>query len=294
MIDLTKSFQILWDRFAVPIDDPGSRLFHLNIFMTLALVVFFYYSKDHRDLNSLYKSFSRDILNKKYWWNRSTKNDYKLYVLNSLLKVFIFIPFLDISYRIATSSARLLLKINSGEFAGWTPHWWALAGFTIFAFVFDDFVRFFVHWLSHKIPLLWRIHRVHHSAKVLTPITLFRSHPLEAALSTLRNAFTMGLSTGLFIFLFEAPMSVFTLLGINIFGFIFNLLGSNLRHSQIPLDFGILEYIFISPRMHQIHHSTKKEHWDSNMGVSLSIWDKLFKTCIYSKDVKETKLRFGL
>lgn len=278
----------------MPVDDPGSRLFYLNILMTLALMVVFYILKGAKSPEQILRSLKRDVFNKKYWWNRSTKKDYKIYFLNSVLKVLIFIPFLDISYTIATKSARFLVDANGGEFLGLPHSSFYLLGFTIFAFAFDDFARFFVHWLTHRFDWLWKIHETHHSARVLTPITLFRSHPLEAAISTLRNAFTMGLSTGIFIFVFEAPMSVFTLLGINVFGFVFNLLGSNLRHSQIPLDFGVLEKVFISPRMHQIHHSVKKHHWDKNMGVSLSIWDQMFGTVMYSKEVKSEILRFGL
>lgn len=294
MIELKKSLDILWDRFLVPVDDPGSRLFYLNILMTLLLMTGFYYLRGARNLSQICSCIKRDVLNKKYWWNRSTKQDYKIYFLNSILKVLIFIPFLDISYKIATGLARYLVELNGGEFLAFPSSFYSLGLFTVFAFVFDDFARFFVHWVSHRFEFLWRLHSVHHSAKVLTPITLFRSHPVESAFSTLRNAFTMGVSTGLFIFIFQSPMSVFTLLGINIFGFVFNLLGSNLRHSQIPLEFGSLEKIFISPRMHQIHHSVRHEHWDKNLGVSLSIWDRLFGTVIYSKDIQGIKLRFGI
>jgi len=54
-----------------------------------------------------------------------------------------------------------------------------------------------------------------------------------------------------------------------------------------------LERIFISPKQHQIHHSTNPKHFDSNFGVSLSLWDGLIGTRYYSKDSQE-KLRFGL
>lgn len=293
IFSLEQGFKTLWDRFIIPVDDPGSRLFHLNILMSLALVVLFYILQGVKTHHGLWVRLRQDVFRKKYWWNRSTIVDYKIYFLNSLLKVFLFIPFLDVSYGLATKTARFLVDRNQGDFLSLPVSTLSLGGFTIAVFIFDDFVRFFVHWLSHRWQWLWKLHSVHHSARVLTPITLFRSHPLESAISTIRNSFVMGLSTGVFIFVFEAPMSVFTLLGINVFGFVFNLLGSNLRHSQIPLSFGILERIFISPKMHQIHHSRDKNHWDMNMGVSLSIWDRMFGTVKYSKEVPE-KIRFGL
>lgn len=290
---LEQGLNTLWDRFVIPVDDPGSRLFHLNILMSLALVILFYVLQGVRTHHDLWFRLKRDVFRRKYWWNRSTIVDYKIYFLNSLLKVFLFIPFLDVSYRLATKTARFLVDHNQGDFLALPVSTLSLGLFTFAVFIFDDFVRFFVHWLSHRWQWLWKLHSVHHSARVLTPITLFRSHPLESAISTIRNSVVMGLSTGVFIFIFEAPMSVFTLLGINVFGFVFNLLGSNLRHSQIPLSFGVLEGIFISPKMHQIHHSRNKDHWDRNMGVSLSIWDRIFGTVKYSKEVPE-KIRFGL
>ena len=75
------------------------------------------------------------------------------------------------------------------------------------------------------------------------------------------------------------------------FIFIFSLLGSNLRHSHIPLAyFRALEKWFISPKQHQIHHS--KKYFNKNFGGYLSIWDSVFGTLKLSPEVKV--LKFGL
>jgi sterol desaturase/sphingolipid hydroxylase (fatty acid hydroxylase superfamily) len=80
-------------------------------------------------------------------------------------------------------------------------------------------------------------------------------------------------------------------LGVNIFVFIFNLLGSNLRHTHVKITyFSWLEKILISPYMHQIHHSSK--HFDKNYGGYLALWDNWFGSLELSKNVK--KVRFGL
>lgn len=277
------------DRFLVPIDDPGSRLFHLNLLLSAALIlIWMFLSQKEISKENINKIFFR----KKYWWNHSTKLDYKIYFFNSLIKIFLFIPFLDFSFHISRFVSETLVSIN-GDFYDLAPITTALFIFTTLSFIWDDFLRFFQHYFMHKIPFLWKIHSTHHSARIMTPMTLFRNHPLESGIATLRNSLSLGVSTGVFIFLFQAQLSVVTLLGVNLFGFIFNLLGANLRHSHIPVRMPeFLEKIVISPLQHQIHHSRAQEHWDKNMGVSLAIWDLIFGTWVSSK--KAQNLKFGI
>lgn len=271
------------DRFLMPIDDAGSRLFHLNLLLALGLVVvWLFYAEGFRNP---WPSLRRLVFRKKYWWNRSTKLDYKIYLLNSVLKVLLFIPFLDFSFAIARGTSKALLTWN-GDFGGLQATTFNMLLFTLGVFVWDDFLRFFHHFLMHKIPWLWRLHKTHHSARVLTPITLYRTHPLESALATVRNSISLGIAAGVFVFLFEAQFNLLTLFGVNAFGFLFNFLGANLRHSHIPITFGPgLERVFISPKQHQIHHSSRVEHYDKNFGVSLAVWDKVFGTLIASREV---------
>lgn len=282
------------DRFLVPIDDPGSRFFHLNLIVTLIFILIWAaLTVAQKDPKTIFKKFTGSIFRKKYWWNRSTKFDYQIYFLNSLFKVFLFIPFLDFTFRISTSIVRWLLPMNNYDMLKLPPTAVNMFLFTIAAFMFDDFLRFFHHWWMHRSKILWEFHKTHHSARLLTPVTLYRAHPVESAMATVRNSISTGVSVGLFIFLFNSQYSLFTVFSVNIFGFVFNLLGSNLRHSHIPISFGLLEHIFISPKQHQIHHSTNPKHFDSNFGVSLSLWDGLIGTRYFSRDAQE-KLRFGL
>lgn len=292
MFDTSWFYQWI-DRFLVPIDDPGSRLFHLNLLMALFLIIIWFYfiQTKYPKLNA--QIFYKVLFRKKYWWNKSTKIDYQIYFLNSLLKVFLFIPFLDFSFRISKWTVHFLIEWNHHETIGIPSTSFYILLFSIMSFVFDDFLRFIHHYFMHKIPFLWALHKTHHSARILTPMTLYRSHPLESAMSTVRNSISSGVSIGVFIFFFESQFSVFTIFGINLFGFLFNLLGSNLRHSHIDLSFGFMESVFISPKQHQIHHSKLAEHYDKNFGVSLSLWDRMFGTIIDSKSFNGS-LRFGL
>nr|WP_255411325.1 sterol desaturase family protein [Halobacteriovorax sp. HLS] len=153
-------------------------------------------------------------------------------------------------------------------------------------FVIDDFSRFYTHYLLHKIPFLWKFHRVHHSAEVLTPMTLHRSHPVESIIMFFRNIFTYSVSIAFFIYLYRTNLSGYQILGVNIIGFIFNMCLSNLRHSNVPVTFGVLEKVFISPYQHQLHHSNNPQHFNKNYGICLSIWDRLFGSLLLSKNQK--------
>lgn len=85
---------------------------------------------------------------------------------------------------------------------------------------------------------------------------------------------------------------MFDLLGVNLFIFLFNVAGSNLRHSHICLRFGKWELFFISPAQHQIHHSVQLKHFNKNFGSTLAIWDSLFNSLLLSKN--EQVKAFGL
>ena len=70
-------------------------------------------------------------------------------------------------------------------------------------------------------------------------------------------------------------------------------LGVHLRHSHIPLGYGrLLEHIVISPRLHQIHHSVERRHYDRNFGEIFALWDWMFGTLHIPE--KGEKVRFGL
>jgi len=163
--------------------------------------------------------------------------------------------------------------------------------YTIALFTVSDFSRYWLHRFLHTIPFLWEFHKVHHSAKVLTPITFYRVHPVENLLFGFRYSLSIGLVTGVFIYFFGAMIDIYSILGVNILVFAFSLFGSNLRHSHVPFAYPkVFEKIFISPKQHQIHHSTK--HFDKNFGGYLAIWDNVFGTLKFSNDVKV--LKFGL
>ena len=122
-------------------------------------------------------------------------------------------------------------------------------------------------------------------------MTVFRTHPLEGIIFSLRSSITQAISISSFIFLFGDSVSLYTVLGVNIFVFIFNILGSNLRHSHVGIRYWRwVEYIFISPAQHQLHHSIAREHHDKNFGAALAIWDYLFRSLHHSVEFETLEL----
>ena len=138
-----------------------------------------------------------------------------------------------------------------------------LAGllFTLSLFVVSDGVLFVAHWLHHKTPILWEFHKVHHSAEVLTPLTVLRTHPVEILINALVASAALGGMNAIFLYLHTSAVAGMTVIGANVFGFLFYLIGYHLRHSHIWIMFP--KYIrnhISSPALHHIHHSKKPEH----------------------------------
>ena len=145
----------------------------------------------------------------------------------------------------------------------------------------------------HKVPFLWEFHKIHHSATSLNPLTQYRIHPFELIINNIRSILIFGLVTGLFDYLSAHQIDKLVFLGVNIFHFIFLLLGANLRHSHVKLRYPkFLEYILISPFQHQIHHSNNPKHFSKNMGSKLALWDWMLGTLVLSKSVG--KISFGV
>ncbi len=157
-----------------------------------------------------------------------------------------------------------------------------------------DFATFVTHALSHKVPLLWEFHKVHHSAAVLTPLTIYRKHPIYNLFGNFVDLMLVAPLQGLVAWLFIGEAQPLTLFGANLVFSLFHFAGANLRHSHIWVSFGpVLGRIFISPAQHQIHHSRALEHWDRNFGEVFALWDWMFGT-LYLPGRQREVLQFGV
>ncbi len=153
----------------------------------------------------------------------------------------------------------------------------------VLAFIILDFAVWLEHLLSHKIPILWRIHRVHHSDTGLDLTTALRFHPLEILLSMLWKSAV--------IILIGAPA-----ISVLIFEIVLN--GAAMfNHANIRLPNRLdhmLRRLIVTPDMHSVHHSSQPDETDSNYGFNLSLWDRLFAT--YRAQSRQTPedMRIGL
>ncbi|XPV69330.1 MAG: sterol desaturase family protein [Halarcobacter sp.] len=262
--------------------NPGRRTYWIYLISSIAIAMVFIY------FNSRYK---RVIFSSKLWLHPSSKLDYYYFLLSYFIKVLLIIPIVISAKSVAFFINKHLYynfgfnQINSISYET------TIILYTLTLFVVSDFSRYWLHRFLHTIPILWEFHKVHHSAKVLNPLTFYRIHPIENILFGFRYSLCIGFVTGIFIYFFGSKIGLYEVLGANIFVFIFSLMGSNLRHSHIPLSyFTFLEKWFISPKQHQIHHSNK--FFDKNYGSYLAIWDRIFGSLKLSKEV--SYLKFGL
>ena len=261
--------------------DAHKRVYYIYILSSFVLALA-YLSVNQKE--------KRVNLSSKLWLHKSARLDYTYFFISNFIKILLILPLVLSSKTVALSTI-MFLTDTFGYVRVNLSYEVILVLFTSTLFIIRDFTRYCLHRFLHTVPLLWRFHKVHHSAKVLNPFTFYRVHPVENLLFGFRYVLSVGVVSGVFLYLFGSKVDIYDVVGVNIFVFVFSILGNNLRHSHIKLSYPkFLEKILISPYMHQIHHSTK--FYNKNYGGSLAVWDYMFKTLKFSKQVKTVK--FGL
>lgn len=156
-----------------------------------------------------------------------------------------------------------------------------------------DFTFFLLHYAEHKVPALWAIHQVHHSAEVLTPLTRYREHVLEGPLYSAAAAIGYAVPAAIFAWLFAGSIVQVTVLNIGIFTLLFGFNGA-FRHYHVQFRYPRwLEKWLQSPAMHHTHHSYLPQHRDTNLSVITSIWDRLFGTLYIPAPDEDTPWGLG-
>ena len=152
----------------------------------------------------------------------------------------------------------------------------------IIAFFVLDFAVWFEHLLSHKIPLLWRIHRMHHADTGFDLTTALRFHPLEIVLSMFWKA-------AIVVALGAPPVAVL------VFEIVLNGAAMfNHANIKLPLAFDrLLRLAIVTPDMHRVHHSVIRAETHSNYGFNLSIWDRLFGTYVAQPASGHDRMEIG-
>lgn len=151
---------------------------------------------------------------------------------------------------------------------------------TALAVVLLDYSLYFWHVLTHKLPILWRFHKLHHADLDLTASTAFRFHFGEITLS-------IAFRAGQILLIGVSPKALDIWQSLLLLSVLFH--HSNIR---LPIEFEEkLEKFIVTPRLHGIHHSVKQDEMDSNWSSGLSIWDVLHGT--FRNDVKQEDITIG-
>ena len=225
------------------------------------------------------------------WKTASVKTDIIMYFAGKVIRGVLAIGDLLVLMSVAGSVAWALGRFFP-EFITLKPGIGAFILWAIVLFVVGDFSNFLSHFLQHKVGFLWELHKVHHSATVLNPLTTARMHPLADKFDHLVASALTGIPAGVAVFLygFQAIDLGVMMAVANLFGTILVL--DALRHSHFPVSFGWFDRILVSPHMHQLHHSARFEEWDLNMGNKLSIWDWMLGMARIP--AKNAKMPFGI
>lgn len=211
----------------------------------------------------------------------------------------IFMPLLVVPLAISTVTAGHVAYVILSTFLGGPAHPPAAAGpgilvaFTVTMLIAYDLSYYLYHRMQHAVPILWELHKVHHSAQVMIGVTKDRVHPIDEIMNRWWDGLLPGLCFGIWLFFALDPVEI-TVFGLNVYMLRNTILMMDfVRHTHLKLSYGRhLNAVLLSPHYHQLHHSIAEWHWDKNFGLTLSIWDRLFGTLVIPE--KDEDFSFGL
>ena len=240
------------------LDNEGDIRFYLFVSVFLFIALWETYAPRIRDMHAIAAR----------WFN-----NIGLLVVSNLL--------IAVVYPAAAVSASIAVQARGwGLFNHVTLPWWFMGATSLVAI---DLSRYGEHVVLHKVPFLWRFHKVHHSDLEYDCTTGLRFHPIEALLTS-----AMGLS--LIALLGMPPLAVlfYELCYISITLF---------SHGNIRMPAKLdhfLRYVLVTPDAHRIHHSALRQETDSNYGILLLWWDRLFRTYRVSPQRSYEAMTMGL
>jgi len=170
--------------------------------------------------------------------------------------------------------------------AGWgLLNTWPVSRATAFvaSLVALDFAIWAQHRMFHRVPLLWRLHRMHHADLDFDVTTALRFHPFELVLSML-------IKVGIVLLLGAPPLAVL------VFEVLLNA-SSLFNHANVALSPRVdawLRWLVVTPDMHRVHHSWEPRETDSNFGFNLPWWDRLFGTYLAQPRLGHQGMTVGL
>jgi sterol desaturase/sphingolipid hydroxylase (fatty acid hydroxylase superfamily) len=263
--------------YLIAFETSGSRTYWAYlVYSYVAMGLFYLYLRQKKKVprSELFKTqfFSKDI-----WFHRSAIHDYLIIIINFYIILEGGFHGWGIGPDLLHGATQSFLSQVSAAAVGGEPGLWVIALYTVASFALGDLSYYISHRISHEVPCLWEFHKVHHSAQVLTPATVYRAHPVDMFWNVTCRSVGVGLASGVFYFYYPTIESVITIAGVNAGVFIAYMTFANLRHSHIWLSFGkTIEHFMVSPAQHHIHHSKEPRHFDKNYGSFFALWDWWF------------------
>ena len=164
----------------------------------------------------------------------------------------------------------------------WPPVLEGLLGFVV-GFLALDLAIYAQHVAFHKVPLLWRLHRMHHADLDIDVTTGLRFHPIEIVLSMLLKMAVVVLIgvPAVAVIAFEVVLNATSMF--------------NHSNATMPLWLDrIVRLLTVTPDMHRVHHSILRRETDSNFGFNLPWWDRLFGTYRAEPEAGHQSMTIGL
>jgi sterol desaturase/sphingolipid hydroxylase (fatty acid hydroxylase superfamily) len=146
-----------------------------------------------------------------------------------------------------------------------------------------DLFGYAMHRLYHAVPVLWRVHQVHHSDAEVDLSTGIRHHPFE---NLITHAFTLGA----IVLLAPPAAAVVVLQALGVCQIFFSHANANMPRRVE----GLLRLIFVTPEMHRIHHSDEMRDQNANLGELFAFWDRLFGTYLDTSVAGVDGMRTGM
>lgn len=267
----------------------SSRLALLYLCLTVVIVYVLWILRGRQG------SFTSFLLPKETYLHRSNLVDIKIFLFNTFMSVAGIFAMVTITPTVTILALQGLIESSGSDSIADAENitWGTKALATTIMILTMDFCVYWVHRVHHETKALWPYHAVHHSAEVMTPLTVQRKHPVYIVVGIAFRGLVLGTVQAVMLFLLVGKIDVLTIGTVNAGYFLFNAFGSNLRHSHVWLSYGpVLEHVFISPAQHHIHHSIDTRHYNKNYGEVFAIWDLMFGTLYVPKSYE--KISYGL
>lgn len=242
-----------------------------------------------------FKAWFAYLFPKEHYTTPSAKIDLAVWFINGLLVIPVYEASVILGGLIVGVGAYDILVMLFGPGGAALDALWVAVLVQFIGYYFGVGLGQYVgHLAFHKVPMLWAIHRAHHSAESPNLFAFLRSHPLEIFLNGATRVIGAAGGIGIALYLTGGKLLPETTATIVWYNIVYVVIGfRSLDHTHIPIRYGkVLDVLIGSPIMHEVHHSAEVKHRDVNLAGAGYIYDWLFGT-LYIPAQGET-WRWGL